>query len=1134
MVSRLENFIPAYPNQDVETIQWDLSRLREFNILKSSYDEPIPQRGEYFKHQSAILRLLRAYDYVLLVHETGTGKTCTMVNVAEYFYKNTTQIRQVYVLERGDTTKKDFRNQILTRCTAPEVYANNKRSVNIKYKIMSYGDFVKKEIGNLSDEDIIEKYSGCMFFIDEAHNIRNFDKRVINSAVEGYETTYDDDNYNKIKRLLRLVKRSKIIVSTATPMINHPSEVGKLMDLLNDKDIPDDYNWESGDLKDLEPYFRGKVSFIRALDTGIDVDNIGDKERYCGENTESSMPVESLVNIMHLDMVPGGIQDSAHKEVMLDTSDVWRKPKITSSFVSPTINEISSTDTVIGPDNLVVKTATEVYKWNDDVYNDLFDPETQEDMNISKYLSDYNRLKNCSVKFAFLLQNELSYRAQNPGGIVNEKQIEKWHQQNVPLNKDVSDKGSAFAYIDLVDKSGAIYLGLTLGLYGFEKFKHRGDVIDRNGKLTIPKKLRYGLMIHKFTEETQALNKVFNHPDNANGEYVQLIIGSEIARDGINLFNVTRGYLFTPDWHIAGMYQAMSRFIRSTSHTVLVEQRSQEIADGQTDLDDRVRVNVYRLSAVNSRGYSTDDCTYARAESKDYLTRRVLRFLKQVSFDCMIHYNRNVRETDVDYSQQCDYDECRYRCLSPIPPAFELDARPGGLAQGQGPIPAEYDYRNYNLLYERERRNMIQQQLILMINSKGSVTFEEVIDSVMVGFTDIIESREIIERYLYDSVDTMIQEKVLFKGIFGDENFLQTDGVNIFSEKEYPTGYNNYQQTGYYSQIMVGSENSRLDDVIRDTFLVSEDIQEELENISIGENFIHNFIETVPDQKRRIELLEKAIIDDLEGNAKPYQKELINYYNLLIYELPEQTASIAAIQADINRGNKRGARPADLRNASIKESVYKWEKDINNPNKVICHIYKLDNSTTNDKGSTKYNLNIYFRASIILPRILELKVKPYVWRDVTDIEYHVYPKLIEKVFEERTAYERRLGYFGYIYDNRPGVIALANLEKTGDIRQQSRGGTCDSKTPDNVISYFNTLKGSEIMYDVKEKLPDIETMTEFIMSKSKKVTIPSNDKLWISKVYSIIKKKPHMKNIACEILYNSFVAADRVIKFPSM
>lgn len=1134
MVSRLENFIPAYPDQDVKTIQWDISKLREFNILESTYDEKVPQRGEYFKHQSAILRLLRAYDNVLLVHETGTGKTCTMVNVAEYFYKNTTQIRQVYVLERGDTTKKDFRNQILTRCTAPEVYNNNKRAVNIKYKIMSYGDFVKKEIRDLSDADIIDKYSGCMFFIDEAHNIRNFDKRVITGAVEGYETTYDDDNYNKIKRLLRLVKRSKIIVSTATPMINHPSEVGKLMDLLNETDIPEDYNWEKGSLEDLEPYFRGKVSFIRALDTGIDVENVGDKDRYCGENISTNiMPVESLINIKHLDMVPGGIQDSAHKEVMGDTSDVWRKPKITSSFVSPTITEFSSDDSVIGPNDLIVKTGSDNYKWNDDTYNEL-DRDSGNDMNISKYLGDYDRLKACSVKFAFLLQNELSYRAKNPAGIITEKQIEKWRDQNVPLDPNVSDKGSSFAYIDLVDKSGAIYLGLTLELYGFSKFKNKGNVINSNGKLTIPKKLRYGLMIHKFTDETQALNKVFNHPDNANGEYVQLIIGSEIARDGINLFNVTRGYLFTPDWHVAGMYQAMSRFIRSTSHTFLVEQRKQEIADGQTQLDERIKVNVYRLSAVNSRQFSTDDCTYTRAESKDYLTRRILRFLKQVSFDCMIHYNRNVRENDVDFSQQCDYDECQYRCLSPIPPAHEIGGRPEGLALGQGPIPEEYDYRNYNLLYERERRSMIQQQLIFLINTRGSITFEEVIDNVMTEFTDIIESRDIIERYLYDSVDTMIQEKVLFKGIFGDENFLQTDGVNIFSEKEYPTGYNNYQQTGYYSQIMVGSENSRLDDVIRDTFLVSEDIQEELENIEINDSFIHTFIDKVPDQKRRIELLEKAIIDELEGQAKPYQRELINYYTLLIYELPEQTASIAAIQADINRGNKRGARPADLRNASIKDSVYKWDKDVNNPNKVICHIYKLDNSTTNDKGSTKYNLNIYFRASIILPRILELNVKPYVWRDVTDIEYHVYPKLIEKVFEERTAYERREGFFGYIYDNRPGIIALANLEKTGDIRQQSRGGTCDSKTPDNIISYFNTLRGDEIAYKVTEKLPDVKKMTETIKAKSKKVKIPENDKVWISKVYSIIMKKPGMKNIACEILYNSFIAANRVIKFPSM
>lgn len=1134
----LENFIPAYPSQDDELIQWKTTLLREFNILETKSDEAIPEPGEYFNHQKLFSRLLRTYDKCLLVHETGTGKTCTMTSLSEFYREfEPGRINSVYVLEKGDTTKKDFKNQIMTRCTKGS-YARSK-DISKFYKIMTYGHFVKNEIGDLSDDQIVEKFSGCIFFIDEAHNIRNFDKQ---KAPDGILIEYDNHNYDKIKKVLRLAQRSKVVISTATPMINEPGELGKLIELVNDEDLPD-FDWAHGSFADIEPYFRGRVSFLRALDTGIEVIYHGDKQRQCPGVPASET---EQMNVMHVAMVPNGFQDLAHRAVENDRSAVWRNPIQTSSFVSPISSNLSK-NAISGPDNLTLVGANDIYKWNNAAYKNLRDREdpTGERLNLTEYFADYNRLKECSVKFAFIVEQEVNYRYHHPNGIVKKDLRNQWLEQNVPISEQVPDKGNAFVYTELVEKSGAIYLGLILESYGFSRFTYRNDGIDSNGKITIPKGLRYGMMIHKSTEETVLLNRIFNHPDNANGDYVQIIIGSEIARDGINLYNVVRGYLLTPDWHIAGMYQAMSRFIRSTSHINLVEQRRNEIANG-ADLDPRVKVDVYRLAAVNSAGHSTDDCIYQRAGEKDYLNRRVLRFLKQVSIDCMIHYNRNVRPEDEDYSQQCDYDKCRYPCWTSKPPRNNFEPNSPRLAQGQGPYLYDYDYRNYNLLYERDRRQQIKKAIISFLNINGSVSFDDVINSIQKSSN---ESREIVEYYVYDTVETMINEKVLFQGVFGDENYLQTDGNNIYSEKEYlnTSQSRNYRETGYYSQLLVGIEEKTINELIK-TDVNIETIDSKLAKLKLNNKFIFAFIDLIKDQQNRIKYFEDLLIRAATSESlEPYETYILEYYRYLWYQLPRQDHSVESVRNYLITP-KRGAPAKSLRKITVPEDRFKYEEDENNPNRVVCHIYYESPANDYTSTGTKYTRNIYFRPTHMKVRIMDLSQTPPAFRDLTDVEYHIYPPLIYQQFKEATDRQRRNGTYAIVYDGEYGSISFVNdseedgaQRKQGDGRQKSRGVMCSSINADLAFEYLNGLTGNQIQYDVSDipekDFPDDETMIEDIRKAHRGEVELTDKRAWLKKAWAITtknKKKSVKKETICEILYNSYIAAELAIIFPAM
>ena len=61
---------------NVKDFQTLISAKKEFQELASSIKEQTPIPGVYYKHQELILRYMRAYDRLLLLHKTGTGKTC--------------------------------------------------------------------------------------------------------------------------------------------------------------------------------------------------------------------------------------------------------------------------------------------------------------------------------------------------------------------------------------------------------------------------------------------------------------------------------------------------------------------------------------------------------------------------------------------------------------------------------------------------------------------------------------------------------------------------------------------------------------------------------------------------------------------------------------------------------------------------------------------------------------------------------------------------------------------------------------------------------------------------------------------------------------------------------------------------
>ena len=66
-----------------------------------------------------------------------------------------------------------------------------------------------------------------------------------------------------------MVKPRKVILSSATPMINSPNELpGRLNLILPEDNQMPEMDFKTVSLQTVEPYFRGLISYVRSLETG--------------------------------------------------------------------------------------------------------------------------------------------------------------------------------------------------------------------------------------------------------------------------------------------------------------------------------------------------------------------------------------------------------------------------------------------------------------------------------------------------------------------------------------------------------------------------------------------------------------------------------------------------------------------------------------------------------------------------------------------------------------------------------------------------------------------------------------------------------------------------------------------------
>jgi hypothetical protein len=713
-------------------------------------------------------------------------------------------------------------------------------------------------------------------------------------------------------------------------------------------------------------------------------------------------------------------------------------------------------------------------------------------------VEDFETLKILSSKYSFIVANELN--SENTGNV--------------------------FIYSDIKTGSGAILLGKILEAYGFEKYNESGSVFTSKEKTrvsicttdtetkeirkTFPKKRRYGLI----GTDNDSLLELFNSPENKDGEYIKIMIGTPNSRDGINLYNVRRGYLVGPTWTPSGIHQALSRFLRSTSHEDLIKDEQRRLINENKDPSNaKVSVKIYKLAAtLNDKSENTVDIElYTQVEEKDIKIRRMMRFLKQCAFDCPIHYERNVRSTDTDNTPVCDYTSCKYTCFT------EKDKED------------EQDDSTFDILYSEEIVEECRSEIVQLMRKHNSLLIEELFEQLESVYK---------KKYIIQAVNNIVTQKYQVLDRFGFPCYINTNGYIIYTQTYIPSDIkDDNSDLSYYKDMMVGvvKENfeyiinitgkEELDTIIEKAKSLTDPLNKDYKEFS-------GLIDQLTDSKKQ-EIIEESLEKITFQKESDFDKAVKEKFNGFIYKTYEPLEDIDEIKKRLDsiikkRGRVRKEETKPIFNDLVLKGATPMFKTVNGRKAENLYVH---NFSSQKSDISSYNITSSARTPNYEIRILKPS-ENVGWRNVNKYEHQPYSNIISErfmiMFEKCFKKYNACGTIGS--DKSFRIVEKTEDSKLNDPRSINRGRICNSKLKEEVIMIL--VEMDFVPDDVKSIIIPEKTKEDMINYLKGKIDVTKIEALSKEQIINFIKwykSERSVKNI-CNDIEKIFDSQNRLIK----
>jgi hypothetical protein len=553
-----------------------------------------------------------------------------------------------------------------------------------------------EEVESIKRNIIQTEFSNRCIIIDEAHNLRDI---ISVSAVDTEEdiddVTPQDTAESKggkrltpyLKQVLEVSEGITLLLMTATPMYNSYTEIVFLLNLLliNDKfptlDINDvfdqktqTFNRERGGRVLLGKVASCYISFMRGenpLTFPLRLEPaVGQKLSAWPKRLPSGQPItaEERERVIKLPCIGASFSPEV---------DALYKAKVDEIIASAEGLGITNTDLLIQAGNWIFPSESEDEDILSRVRQDGFD-------------ATFEKEKRGNV---------VQFRCSSADWLLAENLPKSSAKCAVLLDSVNKAKGVVFVYSRFVP-SGALSIALALEANGYTNATRAPLLVNGNQRVngrqcalcerserghgSVPAN-DHGVAAHSFKPAKYVLLTGSEElsPDNAAsinasrtskniyGEEVKVILGSQIAGEGLDLRYVRNVIVFDSWYHLNKLEQIIGRGIRNCSHAALPEEKRNCTVS--------LLVNKY----IDSDIESIDMYSYRTALRKAIVVGNVTRVLKENAMDCTLNreailvdgldpidvldsqgnLRKGVNRNDVPLTPMCDWlDTCDYSC----------------------------------------------------------------------------------------------------------------------------------------------------------------------------------------------------------------------------------------------------------------------------------------------------------------------------------------------------------------------------------------------------------------------------------------------------------------------------------------
>ncbi len=560
-----------------------------------------------------------------------------------------------------------------------------------------------------------QEFSGRLLIIDEAHNLNDKVSEDENVDVAGGARELSDRSEGKeltpyLIRVLSVVEDMKLMLMTGTPMYNEFKEILFLLNLLllNDKKKP---------LEEGQIFNPNKADIFKP--GGIVMED--------GSVTRSGREVLGEVASKYVSFMRG--ENPKYFPLRLQPNE-RRYPKVTQyppynvtgtakivnvgafTQMLPIVPSVLEDDAAAVMRNLqrIVLASKGASAINTAAllrYGNIVYPPTEEiDPDVASKEQLLGRVGEEGFRNIFQAQKSgARYVLHDPDSSewLSTEYLGAYSPKMKTIGESVlSAEGVCFIFSQYV-KAGAVPMAIVLEANGYSPFGDARPMLGNgwrhpDGRVCVCglrekrhvgvehsfNPARYGLLTGETPESMfKQIVEACQRPDNTSGEVIKVIIGSEIAGEGIDLRYIRENHLLDSWFHLNKTEQVIGRAIRFKSHMALpFEKRNTTIF---------LHANMYPPSP---RAQETVDLyVYRMAFKKAKEVGQVTRVLKSYAIDCNLNHNmvvfkglpriniidsqreerREVSIDDVEFSPLCDFLEtCDFQCLP------EVEIKPGG------------------------------------------------------------------------------------------------------------------------------------------------------------------------------------------------------------------------------------------------------------------------------------------------------------------------------------------------------------------------------------------------------------------------------------------------------------------------